>query len=352
MKRLFEKLRQMLARGEAAVLVTVIASSGSSPRGAGARMLVKADGEIQGTIGGGAVEYHAVQIAMEALKEKSVKKRFPYIKGFTLTKNQISDIGMVCGGEVTVCFQYIDGEDRAAMELCAQALAAFERDADAWLFLDITEETCGRMGIYDREGWRGADFAKELEMLMENKVDIFGGHARSYSVENRKFYVEPLVQAGTVYIFGGGHVAQELVPVLAHLGFPCVVMDDRKEFANPGRFPQARRTVVGDMERISDYLDIKEQDYACVMTRGHSIDYLALRQVLARGPRYIGVMGSRNKVALVTEKLLGDGFSQEEIERCHMPIGVEIYAKTPAEIAVSIAGELIAARAGRECGRK
>lgn len=106
-------------------------------------------------------------------------------------------------------------------------------------------------------------------------------------------------------------MAQELVPVLEHLGFPCVVMDDREEFANPKRFPQARRTVVGDMGRISDYLDIKEQDYVCVMTRGHSIDYLVQRQVLARGPRYIGVMGSRNKVALVTEKLLGDGFSHE-----------------------------------------
>ena len=108
MKHLFEGLYQILENGEEAVLVTVLAASGSAPRGAGARMLVKRDGKTQGTIGGGGVEYRAVQIALEAMKERT-----SYIEGFTLTGDQASDIGMVCGGDVTVYFQYISPEDSA-----------------------------------------------------------------------------------------------------------------------------------------------------------------------------------------------------------------------------------------------
>lgn len=341
MKKIFEKLYQTLEKGEAAALVTVIASAGSSPRGAGARMLVKENGEIEGTIGGGALERRAMELAGKAIREKTSG-----LEGFILNPNQVSDIGMVCGGEVTVYFQYISGGNADALEFCRQALAAYERDADAWLFVEITEGACGLTGVYGRENWRETAFARELNALLENKADIFSCHPRQYEADGRRFYMEPLVRSGTVYIFGGGHVARELVPVLAHLGFPCAVMDDREEFANAKRFPQARRTVVGDLGKIADYLDIGKQDYVVIMTRGHAMDYLALRQALKRGPRYIGVMGSRNKVAWVTEKLQKDGFSQEEIASCHMPIGVEIYAETPAEIAVSIAGELVAARAG------
>ena len=142
-------------------------------------------------------------------------------------------------------------------------------------------------------------------------------------------------------------MARDLVPVLAHVGFRCVVMDDREAFANPRVFPQAERTVVGDMEHISDYVDIRPRDYVCVMTRGHQFDYYVQKQAMALHPYYIGIMGSRNKIRVVTDKLLADGFSLEEIQRCHMPIGIDIGAETPAEIAISITGELIAQRAAR-----
>ena len=175
-----------------------------------------------------------------------------------------------------------------------------------------------------------------------------GAKAGQIQLEGRVFYTEPLVQAGTVYIFGGGHVARELVPLLAHLNFRCVVMDDRAEFANPQVFPQAVRTIAGNLERISDYVQITGRDYVCIMTRGHQYDYYVQKQVLPLKPRYIGIMGSRNKIRVTTDKLLADGFSLEEIRSCHMPIGTRILAETPAEIAVSIAGELIKVRAERE----
>lgn len=336
MKQLFQELAQELEQGREAVLVTIVASSGSTPRGMGSRMLVKQDGTIRGTIGGGAVEYRAMQTAMEAMKKKESR-----IQGFTLTRNQVADIGMVCGGDVVVYFQYVDPEDQAFAGLCGKVREALERDEDSWLILDITDATCWQMGIYSRKGG-----AVGMELPLDLIRRLSPSKAYQYEVEGRKYYTEPLVQAGSVYVFGGGHVAQELVPVLAHLGFRCVVMDDRQEFANPRVFPQAERTIVGDLERIADYVEIKPCDYVCVMTRGHQFDYYVQRQAMAAKPRYIGIMGSRNKIRVVTEKLLEDGFSLEEIQACHMPIGTAIRAVTPAEIAVSIAGELICVRAG------
>lgn len=339
MKELFRKLEEYLERGEGAVLVTVTASSGSTPRGTGSRMLVTKDGIVCGTIGGGAVEYRASEKAAEVLRD-----RVSCARGFTLTRDQVADIGMVCGGNVTVYFQYVDPDDGEFRDLVRQVEQALEREEDSWLVLDITRETCWSMELCtERDVKEGKGICRDL--IREQGETVFGNRALQVEAGGRQLYLEPLVQGGTVYVFGGGHVARELVPLLSHVGFSCVVMDDRPEFADPAAFPQAKRTVAGDMNRIGDYLQITSRDYVCIMTRGHQFDYYVQRQALAAKPRYIGVMGSRNKIRVVTEKLMGDGFSREEIETCHMPIGTAILAETPAEIAVSIAGELIRVRA-------
>ena len=337
MKRLFQELLGEMEQGRDAVLVTIIASSGSTPRGAGSRMLVKADGTSLGTIGGGTVEYRATRMALEAMKEKSSR-----IQGFTLNRNQAADIGMICGGDVVVYFQYIDSANQACRELCGQISEALGKDEDSYLILDITDSTCWKMGLYTENGGAyGMEMPEELLRAMNTVKEC------QREIAGRKYYVEPLVMAGSVYVFGGGHVAQELVPVLSHLGFRCIVMDDMEEFAYPSVFPTAEKTVTGDLERISEYVSVRPCDYVCIMTRGHQYDYYIQRQMLEVKPCYIGIMGSRNKIKVVTEKLMADGFSREEIEKCHMPIGTAIGAVTPAEIAVSIAGELIAVRAER-----
>lgn len=258
MKALFEELSNVLAKGEEAVLVTIIASSGSTPRGTGSRMLVRQDGSIKGTVGGGAVEYQAILTAMEAMEHKA-----SYTKGFTLNRNQVADIGMVCGGNVVVYFQYIRPDDGDFAGLCTKVREALGRDEDSWLLLDISDETCWQMGLYSKStGLLGMDMPGQA--LQE---PIFTSRTLQQEVGGRKYYIEPLVQAGTVYIFGGGHVAQELVPVLSHVGFRCVVMDDREEFANREVFPQAAATIVGNLEGIGSYIDIRPCDYVCVMTR-------------------------------------------------------------------------------------
>lgn len=336
MKELFEELLKVLEKGEEAVLVTIIASTGSTPRGAGSRMLVKKDGTIKGTVGGGAVEYQSIRTAMEAMKQKA-----SHTKGFILNKNQVANIGMVCGGNVVVYFQYIKPEDKDFTVFCTKVLETVGRDEASWLLLDITDETCWKMGLYSEStGMIGLEMPEHF-----HEMDLFGSNTRQRESKGRRYYTEPLVQAGMVYVFGGGHVAQELVPVLTHLDFRCVVMDDREEFANPRLFPTASRTIVGDLRQIGDYLKIGPRDYVCALTRGHQFDYYVQKQAMVLKPYYIGIMGSKNKIRLMTDMLLADGFSREEIERCHMPIGTEIHAETPGEIAISIAGELISVRA-------
>lgn len=184
--------------------------------------------------------------------------------------------------------------------------------------------------------------AAELGMICGGEVTTEFQYV-SYKNQAFRQYVQKEFQKSEniVYIFGGGHVAQELVPVLAHLNFPCVVFDDRPEFSNKEVFPDAKECIVGDFETILDFIEIKETDFVCIMTRGHQFDYLVEKQILKTPASYIGVMGSRSKTKIIREKLLADGFREEEVSRLKSPIGLDIKAETPAEIAISIAGELI-----------
>jgi len=342
MRKLFHTVLETLEKGEDGVLVTIIASSGSTPRGAGSHMLVRRDGSTEGTIGGGAVEYRSIQRSQKAIEEKA-----SYMHSFVLGKEQVADLGMICGGDVVVYFQYLDHENQEFKELCRKIEEAYDKDEDSWLIMDITDESAWGLGIYSKS----AGFTGIKGIGEEDRKVLLQYKAVQKNFGERKYYSEPLVRAGCVYIFGGGHVAQELVPVLAHVGFRCAVFDDRPEFANDNLFPQAEKTIVGDYERIFDSLELRECDYVCVMTRGHQSDYVVQRQVLTKNTCYIGVIGSRKKLETLAEKLTADGVTREQIDNCHSPIGLEIHAETPAEIAISVAGELIAVRALRE-GRK
>ena len=337
MKKLFELLKQSLLEQEDVVLVTVIASSGSTPRGAGARMLVNRHGRLYGTIGGGAIEYQAQQRAADILVNKK-----SYLKGYKLTSGQVEDLGMICGGDVVVYFQFIDAAERRNLSLVELILSLFDRDEDAWLITDISDETAWSMGIYSK-----SEGAVGLPLEPEQLKPLLASRAVQVNLGTRRYYAEPLVRAGRVIVFGGGHVAQELVPVLTHVGFRCLVMDDRPEFANRSLFPTAHEIVVGDFQRIDDYIKITENDYVVVVTRGHHFDRIVTEQVLRKKTAYVGVIGSREKIAQTKARLEEAGIPGEALERVHAPIGLPIKAETPAEIAISIAGELILVRAER-----
>ena len=187
MKQLFEEMKQILEQGDDLVLVTVIAGSGSTPRGAGARMIVRKDGTTMGTIGGGAVEYQAGRMALDVLESKS-----SFSKGFKLVKGQVADLGMICGGDVVVYFQYVSPDNQAFLAICEEGVQACERDEDSWIITDITDETAWAVGIYsESRGFAGITVEGDIEPLTQAK-------AVQTSVSGRKFYREPIQRGGTV----------------------------------------------------------------------------------------------------------------------------------------------------------
>lgn len=333
-RKLFQLLGQTLKNNEDAVLVTVVSSSGSTPRGAGARMLVTKAGRIYGTIGGGAVEYKSEQMAQEVLQQKSSK-----VKLFRLYRNEIEDLGMICGGNVDVYFQYISAGDENVLKLTETIEQLFQRGEQTWLISEITEDTSGALGVFSKHaGAAGMEVPQEVIASLHSQSQV-------HTVNDKKYYSELLIRAGRVYICGGGHVAQELVPILARVNFRCVVLDDRPDFTRPELFPGAEETCLVDFARLNDYVKITEDDFVCIMTRGHANDRLAQAQALQTPAAYIGVIGSAKKAAGVFAKLREEGFTDEDFKRITTPIGIDIKAETPAEIAISIAAQLIQKRA-------
>lgn len=329
MRNMLKIMKQKLTAGEDLVLVTVIASSGATPRGAGARMLIGKDGRICGTIGGGAVEYRSEQIAGTVLESKN-----SYGHAFTLTKDDVQNLGMICGGACDVFFHYIPAGDPHTLTLCDQAEEEFRKGSDLWLLTCVG--TGDRMGLYTPEtGFRGIDVPEELVLTR-------------HPARTGDIFAEQINNSGRVYIFGGGHVAQELVPVLSHVGFRCVVMDDRGEFTKPELFPGAEEVICGDLRNIREHLTIGGEDYVCVMTRGHAYDTVVQAQVLKCRPTYCGVIGSAFKAAGVRKTLKEEyGLLDEELDLVTTPIGLNIKGETPAEIAISIAAQMILHRAER-----
>lgn len=336
MRKLFQLLEEILRRGEDAVLVTVVASSGSTPRGAGARMLVTSAGRIAGTIGGGAVEHHSEEAAKKVLESKD-----SHTEHFTLRKNEVQDLGMICGGDVNVYFQYISAMEPQNIALLQHIEALYQTGEEFWMINGLSAEEQGGMAVYARTGGL-------VGMPVPDAVlDSLGEKAKQIEAEGRSYYCEKMVKAGRVYIFGGGHVSQALVPALAAVDFRCVVLEDREEFCKPELFPGAEEVLLIENSHISDYVDIGPADYVCIMTRGHKDDLTVQAQVLRTEAYYIGVIGSRHKKAGVFAKLKEMGFTDADLARVTTPIGLSIKAETPAEIAVSIAGQLIERRACR-----
>ena len=337
MKEMFIALKDAITRGESSVLFYIIASSGSTPRGAGAMMAAFENGAHCGTVGGGAVEAECVRRAKAAFADKK-----GFTEDFNLAPNQTADIGMICGGRVRVCFQFLAGGDLRAAKLLCAICTCFERDADAWLITGLSQGAVRAMDLY--EAGRGlliGDVASEAEVL-----PLLSGKATLRTEEN-PLYVLPIQRAGLVYVFGGGHVSKELAPLLAHLSFRVAVYEDRAEFADPALFPGVQKTILAPYTEMAKRIEITERDAVVIMTRGHQSDFEVLAQALFSPAAYVGVIGSRHKIEATNRRLIEAGVPEAALARIHTPIGLAIKAETPAEIAVSIAAELILFRASR-----
>jgi xanthine dehydrogenase accessory factor len=164
-----------------------------------------------------------------------------------------------------------------------------------------------------------------------------------------KIFIEPIHTPSTVYVFGGGHIAVPLVQFAKTLEFAVVVVDDREDFANKERFPQADEVKAGEFAEVTKSLDFLEGDCVVIITHGHAHDEIVLKECLskARLPGYIGMIGSRDKIARIFANLRKEGVSRELLAKVRAPIGLDIGSRTPAEIALSIIAEIIADRYGK-----
>jgi len=311
MHTIFQTLVYQREKGHDAVLATIIWDDGSAPRGKGSQMLVGRDGLLAGTIGGGAVEGQAIALAQEMLHSGADSRTHE----FRLRRDgSAQSTGMVCGGDVTVYFRRIPAADGVWDTLAAEVLRCVRDRVPGWLVLPLD----------------GA--APHIAETAETGEGVFS---------------LPLPVGERAVIFGAGHIARALTPLLRTIGFRPVVVDDRPGFATAEHFPQADRTICGDFDRISDYLTLTPEDYVVIMTNGHEHDFQAEVQVLRGETAYVGVIGSRKKTAFVNQRLREAGIPEEKIAFVHTPVGTPIKAVTPEEIAVSIAGEMICVRAAR-----
>ena len=334
MKNLLDSIITNLAGSQPVMLVSVVASSGSTPRNAGAMMAVFPDGRSVGTIGGGAVEFEAQQQALRMLDSKDSQ-----LNSYTLTSYDVADLGMICGGDVTVYYEHLDPRDERTSLLYKHMRAALDKNENAWIIRRFESGKPAETAIYDGGGLRFAKLidSAEIAPLLGNAPKLTSGDTR--------YYTEPLTRAGRAYIFGGGHIAQELAPVLSRVGFRVVIYEDRENFARAELFPEADEIILNDFSKISGSVAIGAADYAIIMTRGHQHDYEVLEQTLRTGALYVGCIGSAKKMEAIKRRLVDGGLPETALSRLFSPIGLKIKAETPAEIAVSVAAELIKFRA-------
>ena len=308
MQTIFAKLLYEMEKQHDTVLATIIRESGSTPRGAGAQMLVNAQGPQAGTIGGGNVENLSIIHAQELIARKCGD-----VREYKLHRSDTEDIGMVCGGDVTVLFTFIPASDAAWRALASSLLERIAKYQPCYLSLPLTGQ---------------------------------GGYLTDEPPKDGAFSL-PVAIGERALLFGAGHCALALAPVLKSIGFRVTVFDDRADLVTKERFPAAESLICGDFGHIARYITTEPEDYIVIMTSGHTHDFEVQEQILRRPAAYVGVIGSRAKTASVNARLRAAGVDEAAIASLHTPVGVAIKAVTPAEIAVSIAGEMIYERALR-----
>ncbi|WP_298202569.1 XdhC family aldehyde oxidoreductase maturation factor [Desulfosporosinus sp.] len=348
MKSLYLEMAKLLQKGESFAVVTILDNIGSAPRTTGAKMVVRADSSSVGTIGGGRLEADAIRLAMEMMISKQTM-----IQNFDLTGKDVAAMDMICGGKGKLLIDFIDTNDENNCMIYEAAIEFLERREKAWL-ITVLGNNPGASGLT-----RQQCLVKPDKTLI-GKVDcdpyilekLIAGPAKisihAEAIDNQHFLVETLRPAGTVYIFGAGHVSQRIAPLSESVGFRTVVLDDRADYANRERFLEPTEIRVIESFRQLPDLEIDEDSYLVIVTRGHLFDKIVLEQVLRSNAGYIGIIGSRSKRDLVFKELMNQGYGKEEIDRVYAPIGTNIGAETPEELAVSIVGELIKVRSERE----
>ncbi len=342
MKKTFQHIVKLLQHDEPFVLVTILTRLGSAPRTAGTRMIVRKGGSTHGTIGGGALEADVIKTSVELFSSHR-----SCVKEFSLTGGAKSTMDMICGGEVEVLIDYVDPSAVRTVDVFTEAIACIDSRKRGWLITAIPDAEKTSAVYLACEGDVDTAWPHGDALWGELKAQARGRYPVAIETGAGRFLVEPLSNNGTVYVFGGGHISQHLAMLTTIAGFRTVVLDDREAFANRKRFPIADDVVVQPFEKPLEGLAVDGDSFIVIVTRGHLHDKSVLGPAL-RGPAcYVGMIGSRKKRDAIYAALKAEGFSDEDLQRVHAPIGLSIGAESPEEVAISIVAELIKVRSER-----
>ena len=334
-----------LEDGEALVQATIIKHAGSTPRSVGSKMFVRRDGSVIGSIGGGLVEFEMQKLAREIFETGKARIETVDLSG----EDAATTDKMICGGRLELLLEYLSAEPEESRAF-RKLVTALQEGKKGYLIkaLDTKGDSVSEMErcLVRRDSVVLGSFTGP-----ESWIPVLTGEADRKkcpviaSVEGKRFFVEPTFLPGTVYLFGAGHVSRPVAELAATVDFQTVILDDRSDFANKERFPKADRIIViPSYENLFSGLDIDRDSYLVIVTRGHMHDKTVLEQSLRTKAGYIGMIGSKRKQHLLYEELLGKGFTADDLKRVHNPIGLDIHAETPEEIAVSIVAQLIMVR--------
>jgi len=328
------EILQTIATGRSAqVLCTVMQVKGSAPRHAGSMMLAGAEGLLAGSVGGGRGEAQALAACREHLGGKR-----PVILEIDMQGMEAEGPAMVCGGTTRLLVEPVASPApyQAALELLRRG----ER------ILLVKRLPTGETGVMDGSGEWILGALPDVDPVSA-RLALDTGHP--VLAEKEGIFYDPVLPREKLLILGGGHVGCALAALAPGLGFTVTVGDDRPEFLEPGRFPAAVATLGGSFTQIVADFPFDASTYVVIVSRGHLCDLECVRAVLARTYRHAGFMGSLRKTSLVLAQVRTEGFDPAEVDALCAPIGLKIGAETPEELAVAIAGELIAVRRKAPC---
>lgn len=361
MSSVFDEIVKLQDEGEIGALSTIISSKGSLPMSGRSKMLVKSDGTFVGTVGGGCLEADVWAASQEVIECGA-----PKTSNFVLTEKEAGESGLTCGGRVSIFTEPV--LPAAMTDIYKELLRIHNEDGKVALATIVQPDktTWGehRKVLMQESGRLIGSFGHgELEervveachqSLDDNlprslTVDLSDDEAQRLDLPPQvEVFIEPFFSQPVMHVFGGGHVSK-FISKVAHLsGFKVIVIDDRPMFANPERFPEAAQTIVEEFEQAFDQLRINERSYVVVVTRGHQWDAPILEQIYHRGltPCYLGMIGSKAKKKVMWRQLKEKGLPQGFLDTVHSPIGLNIGADTPGEIAVSVVAECVQTRRG------
>ena len=343
-----------LKDGQPCVLATVVRTKGSTPQKAGAMLLVRQDGTGVGTLGGGCVEGDIWFAAKEILRLNGGAE----FKDYYLNEDIAARDGLVCGGTmyfyleplrdqkdfITVGNQILEAYDGGQPVSLATVVNAVDGGPalGSKLLLRSDGTVSGSFG--------NAEFDAQVIEVSRKVADIGSNESFNLS-DGTEVFVDGFTTPPTLVMVGGGHVGKATADLAYSLGYRVYLVDDRPEFCNEERFPYAEERVIETYDKWTDHLDLNVNSFVVVATRGHRFDDMALESALKTRARYIGVLGSRRKTIMIYRRLLQQGVPLERIKEVYAPIGLNIGAVEPEELAVSIMSEIIMVRRGGEGGQ-